>query len=166
MKREDVDDARQVELAAYEASKRGDRVDPEWSNDEVWSMILSGCDQPGDHADPSDFDRDDLLEMWRSCANLCPLHLDPAYPRAPSGVWSRDVDRAWRRLAEVTEQHTGKRPSELALATDLGSDEVCGHEFHATTDELRAIFDEHPHARWWTDQQADDGMIDIQVVAA
>lgn len=140
------------------------RVDPEWSNAEVLEMIYSGCDEPGDHAEPSRFDPADLLDMWRTCYMLCPLHLDPLYPKVPSGVWSRDAGAAWGRLRELTQEHTGKHPT--MLADDLGDDEVCGYRFHVTGDELDEVWAQWPHARWYLDDQAEQGMVDIVIEAA
>lgn len=161
-------DARKSEQAQEHVRHEG-QVDPEWSNAEVLDMILhpgEWCDVPGDHADPSRFDREDLLDMWRHDVYLCPLHLHPEYPKVPGGVWQRELVDAWERLRTLTVEHAGKTSDALALDADLvpPDQEVCGHIFHATPDELREVWEAAPHARWYLEQQAEGGFLDIRVV--
>lgn len=116
---------------------------------------------PGDtHADPSDYDEDDLLAMLDEVGmydpNPCPLHVSVAYPHAPMGVWSRDVDRAFDRLRDLTREHTGREPDDLATG-DLAQ------EFHATAAELAQVWTDHPHARWKWEEWVAEGRVAIVV---
>lgn len=148
-----------------------DREDePALSADEVIDMYRHpdiygfGCEDEGSwphpddtHDDPSRFTDDQLAQMHadaeQSLASLCLLHLDHRYPVVPVGVWGPQVDAAWDRLDDLTRQRTGK-PAHVHEHTT----------FTVTADELRQTWDDHPHAAWWFEVEAEDGALTIEVV--
>ena len=108
------------------------------------------------HANPKDYSLEELVEMLDYDEDFCPLHIDPRYPAAPSGVWNRDYVRAHERLAELTITHTRARSHEQGRKDVL-------HEYHLTAAEMRQLWDDFPHARWLFEEQYDGGIIDLVV---
>lgn len=120
-----------------------------------------GCEDEGDwahpddtHADPNKYTDDQILAMDEALAagglTTCTLHVDHRYPIQPVGVWSPQVDVALDWLAQATAAHGGDTDG----------------PYLATPDELRQLWNDQPHARWWIEEQGDAGSIKIDLVNA
>lgn len=108
------------------------------------------------HASADDYTLEDLVDMLDYDEDFCPLHIDPRYPAAPSGVWHRDYAKAHERLASLTIGHARRRSHEHGRGDVL-------HEYHATAAELRQLWEDYPHARWLFEEQYGEGVIDLVV---
>lgn len=107
------------------------------------------------HRSPDDFDLDDLVDMFIYDEDGCPLHVKASYPYACNGEVARQFAHAHDRLVEHTRRHTG------AVTVLRGDDGVW--RYHATPDELRAVWEAFPHARHVFEHYADAGDLTIHV---
>lgn len=124
---------------------------PEVCHEEDWTS-------PDDwHEDPDSHNLDDLIDMFVYDENMCPLHVRASYPYACNGEVQRQYVLAFDRLVQHTQRHTGCAP------WHQGGDPY-HHRYHATSEELRELWNDYPHARHQFEEQARAGTLTIEVV--
>lgn len=111
-------------------------------------------EEPRAHASADDYILDDLAGMFEHTE--CPLCIHPDYDAAPMGVWARDVNEAGDALDRLTKGHTG----------DPIPEDTRNLSWQATAGQLRDLWRQFPHARWWYEKNAQAGDMTIQVVDA
>lgn len=122
-------------------------LDVEW----VCNGFLEEQGEPRREHAPADlFTLDDLIDMYEFAE--CPLHLNPEYPLVPEGLWKRQLYHASLELDRLTEAR-GHETSRDGKS-----------HWTVTPQELRALWERFPHARWAYEKHAESGDLFIEVV--